>query len=173
MEDDIAVMEDDIEDRVSKLEELAKIGTLRTCSEYAKFGLDADGQYLIDPDGPLMGHEPFKVFCNFTAGTTEIYHNTEILTEVDHCHDPGCYNKSITYIDGDVSNEMKTIPMGQIISLIDLSASCTQSFSFDCTLAPFVNEDVVYHYWEDRNGDSFNYYTGSNSGNHLCDCHYT
>ena len=26
------------------------------------------GNFLIDPDGPLMGHEPFMVFCNFTAG---------------------------------------------------------------------------------------------------------
>ena len=34
-----ATLEDDIEDRVSKLEDLSKTRTLRTCSEYAKFGL--------------------------------------------------------------------------------------------------------------------------------------
>ena len=39
-----ATLEDDIEDRVSKLEDLSKTGTLRTCSEYAKFGL---GRYSI------------------------------------------------------------------------------------------------------------------------------
>ena len=39
-----ATLEDDIEDRVSKLEDLSKTGTLRTCSEYAKFGL---GRYFI------------------------------------------------------------------------------------------------------------------------------
>ena len=32
-------VEDVIEERVSKLEQLAKTGTLRTCSEYAKYGL--------------------------------------------------------------------------------------------------------------------------------------
>ena len=26
------------------------------------------GNFLIDPDGPLLGHEPFMVFCNFSAG---------------------------------------------------------------------------------------------------------
>ena len=39
-----ATLEDDIEDRVSKLEDLSKTGTLRTCAEYAKFGL---GRYFI------------------------------------------------------------------------------------------------------------------------------
>jgi len=168
-----ATLEDDIEDRVSKLEDLSKTGTLRTCSEYAKFGLATSGNFLIDPDGPLMGHEPFMVFCNFTEGTTELYHNTESLTEVEHCHDPGCYNKTITYVDGAISNDVTEIPMGQIVSLINLSASCTQSFAFDCTLAPFIVGDVMYHYWEDRNGDTFNYYTGSHNGNHSCDCHFT
>ena len=42
--EDIATLEEDIEDRVSKLEDLSKTGTLRTCSEYAKFGL---GRYSI------------------------------------------------------------------------------------------------------------------------------
>ena len=74
----------------------------------------------------------------------------------------GCYNKSITYLNGDISNDVSEIPMGQIVSLINLSASCTQSFAFDCTLAPFIVGDVMYHYWEDRNGDTFNYYTGFN-----------
>ena len=41
---DEMVSKDDIEDRVSKLEDLSKTGTLRTCSEYAKFGL---GRYSI------------------------------------------------------------------------------------------------------------------------------
>merc|ERR1712131_388928 len=64
-----ATLEDDIEDRVSKLEDLSKTGTLRTCAEYTKFGLATSGKFLIDPDGPLIGHKPFMVFCNFTAGS--------------------------------------------------------------------------------------------------------
>ena len=57
----IVKMEDDIEERVSKLEDLAKIGTLRSCSEYAAYGLETSGAYMIDPDGGLLGQEPFQV----------------------------------------------------------------------------------------------------------------
>ena len=60
--------QEDLESRVEKLEELAKIGTLRTCSEYAQYGLKSSGLYMVDPDGPLIGHPPFEVFCNFDAG---------------------------------------------------------------------------------------------------------
>ena len=38
---------DDLESRVDKLEELAKIGTLRTCAEYAQYGLKTSGLYMI------------------------------------------------------------------------------------------------------------------------------
>ena len=52
---------DNIEDRVTKLEDLAKIGTLRSCFEYSQYGLKTSGPYLIDPDGGLIGQEPFQV----------------------------------------------------------------------------------------------------------------
>ena len=58
--------------RVDKLEELAKIGTLRTCAEYAQYGLKTSGLYMIDPDGPLLGQPPFQVFCDFSLGKFEI-----------------------------------------------------------------------------------------------------
>ena len=68
MEKRLNMMQQDIEERVSKLEQLARIGTLRSCSEYAKYGLHSSGPYIIDPDGPLLGQEPFQVYCNFTSG---------------------------------------------------------------------------------------------------------
>ena len=58
----------DLEERVAKLEELIRIGTLRSCAEYSQYGIKTDGFYMIDPDGPLLGHPPFQVFCNFTSG---------------------------------------------------------------------------------------------------------
>ena len=64
--------QDILKDRVAKLEELAKVGTLRTCAEYAQYGLKTSGLYMVDPDGPLLGHPPFQVFCNFDSGTTRI-----------------------------------------------------------------------------------------------------
>ena len=63
--------QDILEDRVAKLEELAKVGTLRTCAEYAQYGLKTSGLYMVDPDGPLLGQPPFQVFCNFDAGVGE------------------------------------------------------------------------------------------------------
>ena len=30
-----------------------------------------------------------QVYCNFTTGATEVLHDTEVLIEVEHCHDPG------------------------------------------------------------------------------------
>ena len=53
--------EDDLETRVAKLEDLAKIGTMRSCFEYSKYGLKTSGPYMIDPDGGLIGQEPFQV----------------------------------------------------------------------------------------------------------------
>ena len=54
-------IKDDLEDRVAKLEDLAKIGTLRSCYEYSQYGLKTSGLYMIDPDGGLIGQEPFQV----------------------------------------------------------------------------------------------------------------
>ena len=65
--------QDILEDRVSKLEELAKVGTLRTCAEYAQYGLKTSGLYMVDPDGPLLGQPPFQVFCNFDAGKNYMF----------------------------------------------------------------------------------------------------
>ena len=66
--DEFDQRQQDLEARVSKLEELIKIGTLRSCSEYSEYGLKTDGFYNIDPDGPLLGAAPIRVFCNFTSG---------------------------------------------------------------------------------------------------------
>ena len=81
--------ENNIGDRVRKLEELTKVSTLRSCSEYAAFDLSTTGFFLIDPDGPLVGQAPIRVLCNFTSGSTEILHDAGGLTQVDYCHDAG------------------------------------------------------------------------------------
>jgi len=168
LENDISSIKDDLEDRVTKLEDLAKIGTLRSCYEYSQYGLRTSGLYMIDPDGALIGQEPFQVYCNFTTGATEVMHNTEVLTEVDHCHDPGCYQRNITYINNLTQAE---VSMYQIVSLIELAAYCEQEIRYDCTLAPLTAEEVDYAFWEDRQGETNVYYTGSNFGTHVCDCH--
>ena len=98
--------EPNLEERVEKLENLSRVGTLRSCEEYAAFGIRSSGWYPIDPDGILVGQTPFTAYCRFDEKndkvSTEIIHDySESLTNVDHCHDPGCYTKNLTYISGD------------------------------------------------------------------------
>ena len=57
-----------LEEETRKLEETAKVGTLRSCAEYSQYGIKSNGYYQVDPDGPLLGQPPFQVFCNFTSG---------------------------------------------------------------------------------------------------------
>jgi len=161
---------DNLEARVAKLEELTKVSTLRSCDEYAAFGLATSGYYLIDPDGPLVGEQPIQVLCNFTSGATEVLHDTTTLTEVGHCHEPGCYEKEISYING-VAGDV--IPLSQIDSLKQISEHCLQTFRYECTLAPLRADDVDYAFWTDRTGDKNVYFTGSNKGFHSCDCEFT
>ena len=115
---------------MEKLEDLSKVGTLRSCNEYAAFGIKTSGEYTIDPDGPLVGLPPFSVYCRFNGedeAVTEIFHNTEDTQDVDHCHDPGCYSKDVTYTSG---VQGRPVHIDQIEALISLSGSCTQSILF-------------------------------------------
>ena len=115
---------------MEKLEDLSKVGTLRSCNEYAAFGIKTSGEYTIDPDRPLVGLPPFSVYCRFNGedeAVTEIFHNTEDTQDVDHCHDPGCYSKDVTYTSG---VQGRPVHIDQIEALISLSGSCTQSILF-------------------------------------------
>ena len=82
-------------------------------------------------------------------------HDSEILIEVEHCHDPGksisklyfcnkcilgCYETSITYVDAQSEDE---IPKTQIESLIELSEFCVPSFYYDCTLGIWSKQDYL------------------------------
>ena len=51
--------------------------------------------------------------------------------------------------------------MSQIVALIELSEYCSQSFHYECMLAPLEKEGKDFAFWEDRNGDINNYFTGS------------
>ena len=164
-----------LEERVAKVEQLTKVGTLRSCDEYSAFGIRASGMYPIDPDGILVGQPPFNVFCRFDENTgqvfTEVMHSySEGLIKVDTCADPGCYIKNITYISGD---DEKIIEHSQLEALIDLSLNCQQSFYYECTLAPLRTEDVDYGFWYGRDGKKNVYFTGSDSTMHACDCYYS
>lgn len=161
---------DELVERVAKLEDLSKLTTLRSCSEYAKFGLKRSGMYMIDPDGPLIGQEPFQVVCNFATGATEVMHNLEDKQPIKRCHKPGCYEKDVKYINGANS---EPVEKSQLEALIELSNVCEEDFHYNCKSAPLKVGDVDYAFWEDRHGGKNMYFTGSNYGVHSCDCHFT
>ena len=56
-EDKEIMVDPTLEERLEKVEQLTKVGTLRSCEEYAAFGIRASGLYPIDPDGLLVGQE--------------------------------------------------------------------------------------------------------------------
>ena len=155
----------DIDDELSYLKELSKLNIVRTCEEMADYGVNQSDFYLIDPDGPLMGEKPISVYCDFRNGivSTKISHNSEEKMEVQHCQDPGCYSRKITY----------NAPMEQIQSLIELSKSCSQEIKYECFLSALREEGIDFGFWLDRNGDSQIYWSGSHYGEHVCDCHFT
>ena len=75
-----------------------------------------------------------------------------------------CYEKAIIYIDGETSEE---VPLSQIVSLIELSEYCEQSFSYACMYAPLRKEEVDLALWEDRHGIKNNYFTGEEKFEHI------
>ena len=150
-----------VEKRLQHLEEVTKVSSLRSCKEYEEYGIVKSGTYTIDPDDPLMGDPPFNVYCDFDSHTTEVLHSKEGETnEIEHCSGHMCYHLELNY----------NTTMQQIVSLIDLSESCSQHINFDCFLAPLSTNFQPIGQWVNRNGFNETYFTGSNSGNHVCEC---
>jgi len=153
-----------LEAQVERLEELAKIHTLRSCSEYAMFGVTKSGFYEVDPDGPLIGNPPFTAYCSFVGGnaTTEVTHNHENVTEItaNPCKDPLCWNMTLEY----------DAPMSQIETLKSLSEFCYQKISFGCFLSGLEANGVPTGVWIDKDGNDQDYFVGANEGSHVCSC---
>ena len=151
-------------DRFERLEQLAKIHTLRTCSEYGMYGVTKSGYYEIDPDGPLIGHPPITVYCSFADGiaTTEVTHNHENTTDItaNPCTDPLCWSLTLNY----------DAEMNQIESLKSLSEVCYQKIDFGCFLSSLASNGVPTGVWIDKNGIDQHYFVGANDGSHVCSC---
>ena len=166
--DEVELLKDELEDvnkEVEYLKELSKLLSVRTCDEMHDFGLNKSDYYFIDPDGPLNGEEPIRVYCDFTEdyGFTKIPHDSENRIEVTHCKEPGCYSRPIVYDSS----------MEQMKNLIELSESCSQFIRYDCYLSPLKDDGVNLASWVDQNGQDQIYWSGSNYGNHVCSCHFS
>ncbi len=156
-------MEAELSDLKSQVKELANRNPMRSCHEYQEAGLTRDGFYRIDPDGVNFGEPSFMAHCDFATGATRIYHDSANPTRVPQCDALDCFQHKISY---DTS-------LKQIINLMDLSETCTQSIKFGCYLAPLTDDGVNYGSWINRNGEKEIYFHGSNSGVHTCSCDST
>ena len=52
-----------IKDELDHLKELSKVNAVRTCQELLDFGVRKSDYYFVDPDGPMIGEEPIRVYC--------------------------------------------------------------------------------------------------------------
>ena len=152
--------EDNLEERVEKLEELSKYKTLRTCQELANRGLSLSGIYEVDPDGEGIGFAPIEVFCDFESNTTQVFHDKEDLIKVEKCDGVGCATYEMNYF----------APKEQINALMALSETCYQDLDFGCFMAPLRFDDVDQGFWTDKNGNAQNFFHGDNAGTHVCQC---
>ncbi|CAG0885965.1 unnamed protein product [Darwinula stevensoni] len=86
------------EGRLQYLEAISLQITPRTCQTLADLGVTRTGEYLVDPDGVLIGDAPIKVLCNMERDpvSTIVLHDSMGNTEIERCADPGCYNHSIS-----------------------------------------------------------------------------
>jgi len=149
-----------LEERVSHLEDLAMIKSLRSCHEYSRYGITNSGLFTIDPDGDLVGLEPIEVYCNFQEQTTQVMHDHEFVVDIPHCEDDYCYRLNISY----------SAPIEQITTLIELSETCDQEIKFSCFLSALYDTDTPIGAWINRNGDPEIYFDGANHGTHMCQC---
>jgi len=150
-----------LEQRVEHLEDLSRTQVLRSCHEYLAFGITTSGYFMIDPDGTLIGHPPFEVFCNFEEQTTDVLHDKDGITlEIEPCSDPKCFRIDLNY----------NAPMEQITALKDISQTCTQFIEFDCFLSGLSTLNHAIGTWLNKDGQEEEYFVGSNHGEHLCSC---
>ncbi|CAG0904618.1 unnamed protein product [Darwinula stevensoni] len=55
-------------ERLQYLEAISLQITPRTCQTLADLGVTRTGEYLVDPDGALIGDAPIKVLCDMETG---------------------------------------------------------------------------------------------------------
>ena len=124
------------------------------------YGVDQSGMFYIDPDGELIGHEPFKVYCDFEDGSTQVLHDHEFTVDITHCPENMCFQLDLNY----------NVSMEQIVALKDISESCSQDIQFNCYLAALSINDEPTGSWLNKDGQEEIYFEGANHGEHICKC---
>ncbi|XP_033119469.1 collagen alpha-1(I) chain-like [Anneissia japonica] len=135
-----------------------------SCNSLKKAGVDFNGVYTIDPDGPDAGLDPFSVVCDMTSdltiGYTTIQHDKEEDGNVNNAETQGSFRVDITY---DHTSE-------QIAAIKNVSTSCRQFIKYQCIGSLF---DGGYHYWVSVDGDQMFNWGGVPTGTTGCACWIT
>ena len=115
----------------------------------------------IDPDGFKVGNFPVRVRCFRERGRvyTEIDNNPKGFINVSNSDSQAYFRRNMTY----------SAPLSQIVALIDTSEGCHQEFKFRGYRAGLSN----FGTWQDRDGESQEYFDGSNYGLQVCGCKAT
>ena len=136
-----------------------------SCSVIKKYVSSVSGNYFIDPDGE-GGLAPFTVFCDMTeksgVGVTVIGHDSESLTYVKGCEDPGCYSRDIHYTGASLS---------QLASLTRVSSQCEQFIEYKCHGSMIFSGG--YAWWVSRDSAKMTYWGGATPGSGKCACGMT
>ena len=130
-----------------------------SCAElYRRRGMSNEGEQLvadIDPDGFKAGNFPVRVRCFRERGRvyTEIDSDPKgfvNISNISNSDNQTYFRRNLTY----------SVPMSQIVALIDISEGCGQEFKFAGYRAGLSNLGA----WQDRNGEWQVYFDGSNYG---------
>jgi len=128
----------------------------KTCDDLARCGLTESGEYELDPDGPMYGDEPIRVFCNFTTNATVIIPDTNEIN-LQNCESgSGCASVNVSY----------EVNMNQIMSIVDSSTYCQQELIFSCNMSPLVLDGESFSTWKYRNGRNQSF----TQDNAQCEC---
>ena len=114
----------------------------KTCDDLARCGLNESGEYELDPDGPMFGEEPIRVFCDFTTNSTVIRPDSNEISLQNCDSGSGCASVNVSY----------GANIDQIMSIVDNSLNCQQEIVYSCNVAPLVLDDVSFASWKHRNG---------------------
>ncbi|XP_019639329.1 PREDICTED: contactin-associated protein-like 2 [Branchiostoma belcheri] len=135
----------------------------RSCSTLYERGM-VSGDYMIDPDGPEAGVEPFSVYCDMDyvpgKGETVISHDSEARTPVTSHSAPGSYMRDVTY----------HASLDQIRALIYISESCRQFIKYECFQSLMNDANTDYAWWVTWDGRKADYWGGATPGSGMCAC---
>merc|ERR1712051_865788 len=115
--------------------------TAKSCFQLGLQGIEKDGKFEIDPDGPHLNNPPIDVECNFANNLTIV--GDDMNFEFEQCDTAQCSEVTMQY---DAQTD-------QIKRLMMDSGFCSQMIQFHCKNAPLQTvQDEELFTWTDATG---------------------